>query len=483
MGQILKPDICVIGGGAGGLVVAAGGAALGARVLLVEKERLGGDCLYHGCVPSKALLKVARTFQTLRDCETFGLPSIDSPDLHVAGLEYAQKIVRTLEPHDSPERFEKMGVRVLWGEGTFVRPDTYELGEAQIQSRKFVIATGSSPFIPEIPGLAEVSYLTNKTIFEARYPISRLLVLGAGAISSELSQAFVRLGVRVTVIFRSRRILSKEDPDLAEVVQNRLERDGVEYRPDRTVLRAERGTDGVRLLLKDSRDQQEWIEGSHLLVATGRIPNLDGLGLEEAGVKRAGGKLVLDPHLRTTNPRIFACGDASGSHYFTHMAEHQASVVLKNALFHLSSRTEEGIIPRCTFTEPELASTGLTEQEAVRQNIPHEVYRFSFEAVDRAVTDGESEGFAKAVTDRRGRLLGASIVGSHAGELIHEMQLALHQKMRLTDLAEVIHVYPTLSQIHKRLGQERLKTSLTPGRLRWIKRIFGLHGAWDGSRP
>ncbi len=483
MAEIVKPDLCVIGGGAGGLVVAAGGAALGARVLLVERKRLGGDCLYYGCVPSKSLLKVARTVQTIRDAGMFGLCPSPLSDLHAAGLKYAKEIIRELEPHDSPERFEQMGVRVLRGEGAFTRPDSFEVANLTIRARKFVIATGSRPYIPDIPGLEATPYLTNETIFDAGYPIDKLLVLGGGPISSELSQAFVRLGVPVTVILRGNRILRGEDPAMAEVVKRQLEKEGVKYLTGQKILRMEKSSSGVKVLLEDPGGQQSWTEGSHLLVATGRSPNLSGLGLSPAGVAMKEDRLVLDRFLRTTNRRIYACGDAAGPHHFTHMAEHQASVVLKNALFHLFSRPEDRIVPRCTFTDPELASVGLTEQEALRQNIPHKRIRVSFKDNDRAMIDGESDGWAQAITDPKGRLLGSSIVGPHAGELIHELHLAIRQKMKLSDLAGVIHIYPTLSQIHKRLAQEHLKTSLTPGRLRLIKILFGLRGSWDGSLP
>ncbi len=484
MPEILESDLCVIGGGAAGLVVSAGGAAFGARVVLVEKNRLGGDCLYRGCVPSKALLKAAKVCQTLREADAFGFPSIDLSDCIEQGMNYAQKIIRDLEPNDSPERFEKMGVKIVWGAGQFISPDRFSVPSAgmEIAARSFVIATGSRPYVPDIPGLSDIPYLTNETVFQAQGPIRRLLVLGGGPISCELSQAFVRLGVPVTVVVRSPRILSREDPDLARIVKKRLEIEGVEYHLERRVLRAEKSGNGVALVLEGPDGRREEKEGSHLLVATGRTPNLHGLDLDRAGVKRSGDRLDLDRRLRTSNRRIFACGDAAGPHYYTHMAEHQASVVLVNTLFRLPVRAKNQA-PRCTFTEPELAVAGLTEEEADRKNISYRVYRVPFGRIDRAVTDGEAQGFAKALTDSRGRLLGAGIVGPHAGELIHQLGLAIRKKMKLTDLDGLIHIYPTLSQIHKRLAQERLKAGMTPGIRRLLQRIFGLRGGWEGQWP
>jgi len=492
----MKPDydLCVIGGGAAGLVVAAGGAGLGAKVVLVEQNRLGGDCLYYGCVPSKALLKAASVFHQQHDRALFGLPPLNGrppldgppgagsrPEKAVASIPAAmqrvQEVIRGIEPHDSPERFRALGVEVVQARGRFTDPRTFEADGRQLRARRFVLATGSRPALPPIPGLDSVPYLTNETIFSLAEEVASLTVIGAGPIGCELAQAFARLGTRVTLIGREPRLLAREDADAAEVVRASLASDGVQFELGATPTAVSGEAGRIRLEFTRAGDGSAGsIESSHLLIAAGRKVTVDGLGLAEAGVEVVDGRIVNDDRLRTTNPDIYVAGDAAGRQMFTHVAEHHAGVVLRNALFHLPARAESRVVPWCTFTDPELARVGISEAEAKAARLDFESYRFDFAELDRARTDRETEGFARIITDRKGRLLGATIVGPHAGEAIAEYALAMAKKMKAADISGVIHVYPTFAQINRRVADQRLKATLTPTIKRWMRWLFGLRG-------
>lgn len=469
-------DLCVIGGGAAGLVAAAGGAALGARVALVEKHKLGGDCLWYGCVPSKALLHSAAIAHTLRTAGQAGLdnavPGIDLARV----MERVRGVIATIEPNDSPERFRSLGVEVLFGSGRFTGPERFKVGGRTLTARRFVLATGSRAALPPIPGLDQVPYLTNETLFDLREPVPHLIVVGGGPIGVEMAQAFRRLGSAVDLVEAGPGILPREDQDMAGVVRKCLEAEGVRFHFRRHIEAAEGTAGALRLRTTACGEGDTRLSGSHLLIAAGRKPNIEGLGLDAAGVVVENGRLKLDTRLRTTNPRIYACGDVAGPYLFTHMAEYQAVIVLKNALLHWPARFDPRAVPWCTFTDPELARVGLSEEEAVRGGIPHQVYGFDFAHIDRAVADASTEGRAKLVVAPNGRLLGATLCGPHAGELIHEYVLALSKGMGVADLAGVIHIYPTLAQINRRVAELHLKTQLTPGRRRWIQRLFGLRG-------
>lgn len=469
-------DLCVIGGGSAGLVAAAGAAALGAKVVLVEKHKMGGDCLNYGCVPSKALLHSAKVAQTMRQAAGAGLdahaPAISLPQV----MQRVRAVIRAIAPHDSAERFRSLGVEVLFGAGSFTGRRGFAVNGRTLSARKFIIATGSHPAVPDIPGLHDLPYLTNETVFDLDQPVPRLIVLGAGPIGVELGQAFARLGSAVHIIDRQARILPREDAELAAVVAQRLRREGVQLHLGVSTLRVEGGAGGVRALVRNAQDEEHWIEGSHLLVAVGRRANIDGLALAAAGVQVADGRIVTDRRLRTANRDIYACGDVTGPYLFTHMAEHHAGVALRNALFHLPAKLEGRVIPWCTFSDPELARVGLSESEAQTQGVAYRAYTFPFADIDRAVTDDAPAGLAKIVVAPDGRLLGAAIVGPNAGELIHEYVLALAKHMKVGDLAGVIHIYPTLAQINRRVAEQQLKARLTPGAQRWMRRLFGLRG-------
>ena len=470
-------DIVVIGGGAGGLVVAAGGSALGAKVAMVEKHRLGGDCLWYGCVPSKSLLKSARIAYQMQHADRWAIPPA-MPQVDLARvMERVRSVIASIEPNDSPERFRGLGVDVIFGEGRFVSPEALVVNGRTLTARSFVIATGSRPGIPPIPGIKDTPHLTNETLFDLREPVPSLLVVGGGPIGCELAQALARLGSKVTIVDIAPRILPREDADLAAVVDLQLQADGI-TRHFETTIAGVSGTKGAitaRLKAKDGTEHA--VATTHLLVAAGRLANTEGLGLDAAGVRVDGPRIVVDDRLRTTNAHIYVLGDVAGGYQFTHVAEHHAGIVLRQAIFKMWWTKPSTLVPWCTFTDPELARVGLSETEAQQRNIPHRVYRFPFDDIDRARAESETEGFAKIVTDPKGQLLGAAIVGSHAGELIAEYALALSKGMRAKDISAVIHTYPTWAMINRRVADQRMKEGLTPRSKAWIKRIFGLQGA------
>jgi len=470
-------DIVVIGGGAGGLVVAAGGAALGAKVALVDRHRLGGDCLWYGCVPSKALIQSARIAHTMRHAERWALrPADPAPDL-ARVMERVRGVIAGIEPNDSPERFRALGVDVTFGDGRFTAPDAFEIAGRRLTGTTFVLATGSRPAVPDIPGLTQTPYLTNETLFDLREAVPSLLVVGAGPVGCELAQAMRRLGSEVTIVDAAARILAREDADVVQVVAQQLRDDGIRLRLDAKIRRVAGPTGAIMLTVVASDGRETVLTGTHLLLAAGRRANIEGLGLDAAGVTVADGHVLVDDKLRSSNRRIFAIGDVIGGYQFTHLAEHHAGIVLRHAIFKLWWTKPSSVIPWCTYTDPELARVGLSETEAREKGVAHRVYRFPFSDIDRARTDNDTKGFAKLVTDPRGKLLGAAIVGPNAGELIAECVLALAQGLHAKDLSAAIHTYPTLAQINRRTADQRMKEGLTPGAKRWIRRIFRLRGS------
>ncbi len=468
-------DIVVIGGGAGGLVVAAGGAALGARVALVERHRMGGDCLWYGCVPSKALIRSAQVAHTMRHADRWAIdPAPPTVDL-ARVMERVAAVIRGIEPNDSPERFRSLGVDVILGAGRFTAPDAFEVDGRRLTGRTFVVATGSRPAVPPIPGLDAVPFLTNETLFDLREDVPHLIVVGGGPIGCEMAQAFRRLGSEVTLIDVAPGILPREDVDLATVVHRRLIDEGVQFRLGVAIERVDGRGGDLRLTLRPAHGGQIQVAGTHLLLATGRKANVESLNLESAGVGVDQGRIV-HTDLRTGNPNIYVIGDAAGGHQFTHVAEHHAGIVLRHAIFRMRWTRPSTVVPWCTYTDPELARVGLSEAEAKTRGVRHRIYRFPFEDNDRARTDGETDGFAKLVTDPKGKLLGAAIVGPHAGELVAEYALAITRGLKAADISATIHPYPTLAQINRRVADQRLKEGLTPSSKAWIRRIFGLRG-------
>jgi pyruvate/2-oxoglutarate dehydrogenase complex dihydrolipoamide dehydrogenase (E3) component len=454
--QTLTPDICVIGAGSGGLSVAAAAAAFGVPVVLIEKGKMGGDCLNFGCVPSKALLAAAKHAQAVRAGASFGIaaqrPAVDFVKVH----GHVHGVIAAIAPNDSKERFTGLGVRVIEGAARFKDKETVAVGDAiEIKARRFVVATGSAPAVPPIPGLDQVAYLTNETVFDLTVCPEHLVIIGAGPVGLEMAQAFRRLGASVTVI-EAAIPLANDDPECATILLDQLAREGIVIRAGASVLRLEGGTK-PRVVVA-AADKEETIEASHVLVATGRRANLDGLDLAAARIKTGPRGILVNKRLRTSNRRVYAVGDVAGGLQFTHAANYHAGIVIRNALFRLRARADETIVPRVTYTDPELAHVGLTEAQAGRRI---RVLRWPYHENDRAQAERETRGHIKIVTSERGRVLGATIVGAHAGELIMPWTLAVSQGLNIRAFAEMVVPYPTLAEIGKRAAITYFGGSLT----------------------
>lgn len=464
--RTIKADIAIIGGGSGGLSVAAGAAQMGAKTVLIEKGAMGGDCLNTGCVPSKSLIAAAHAARAVRTSGRFGVnghePEIDFSKVN----SHVHDVIAGIAPHDSVERFEGLGVEVIQATAEFVGPRELVAGDTRIKARRIVIATGSSPFVPPIPGVEDVSYLTNETIFTLTDRPDHLIVVGGGPIGIEMAQAHRRLGSRVTVVeFGS--IMGKDDPEAVDVVRQRLVEEGVDLREGSQVESLVREGNGVSVLVSTD-GKSERIDGSHVLIAAGRRPNVGSLNLEAAGIEYDQRGIKVDDRLRTSNRKVFAIGDVAGGLQFTHMAGYHAGIVIRNALFHLPAKSENRAVPWVTYTDPELAHVGLSEAAAKEQGIEATVVRFNFDENDRARAERETEGFVKAVIGKKGVVLGATIVGLHAGELILPWVLAVQKGLKAGDLASVIAPYPTLSEVTKRAAGSYFTPKLFSDRTRKV---------------
>ena len=449
MAKILTPDICVIGGGSGGLSVAAAAASFGVRVVLVERGRMGGDCLNYGCVPSKALIAAAKQAHIMRNGAAFGIADVEPEIDYRAVHRHVHEVIAAIAPNDSVERFTALGVRVIQAEGRFVDRRTLLAGEFEIRARRFVVATGSRPTIPAIPGLDTVDYLTNETIFDLTRRPGHLIVVGGGAVGMELAQAYRRLGSKVTVI-EAARALGAQEPELAAIVLKQMREEGVAIHELAKADAVERrGRTGIRLHVR-TEDNPLVVDGTHLLLAAGRTANIAGLDLEKAGVACDTRGPKVDDRLRTGNRRIYAIGDASGSLQFTHVANYHAGLVIRAMLFRLPAREKRQIIPQAIFTDPEIARVGLTEEEAAKGGKAIRVLRWPYAENDRARTERRTSGHIKLVTDAKGRILGAAIVGADAAELIAIWGLAIARNMKVHDIAGMVMPYPTMSEIGKR---------------------------------
>lgn len=476
-------NLVVIGGGTAGLVTAAGAAGLGAKVALIEKHLLGGDCLNYGCVPSKALIRAARAAADVRNAAGFGIevPPGTSVNFPVV-MERMRRLRSEISPHDSAARFRSLGVDVFLGEGRFTGPDTIAVGSGKgfsadrtLRFRKAVIATGARAATPSIPGLAEAGYLTNETVFSLTELPARLAVIGAGPIGCELSQTFARLGSEVFLVEGGHGLLPREDRDAAECVERSLKRDGIQVLAGRKIAGVEK-LDGGKVVHLEHDGKPEGLTVDEILVGVGRAPNVEGLDLEAAGVEfdpRAG--VHVNDRLRTSNPRIFAAGDICSRFKFTHAADAMARIVIRNALFLGQAKASALTIPWCTYTSPEIAHVGLYQQEAKDKGIPVQTFVQKLRDVDRAILDGQDEGFVKilirAGTDQ---ILGATIVAEHAGEMISEITVAMAGRVGLGKLGNVIHPYPTQAEAIKRVGDAYSRTRLTP----LVKSLFQRWLAW-----
>lgn len=480
MAETIDTDILVIGAGSGGLSVAAGTAQLGRPTVLVEKHRMGGDCLNTGCVPSKALLAAARAAHAVRTADRFGVVAA-APTVDPAAVQaHLRGVIAAIAPNDSVERFTGLGVRVLKAAARFTGPGTVETEAGQrLRARRIVVATGSRAALPPIPGIESVPVLTNETIFD-RLPLGgHLLIVGGGPIGVEMAQAFRRLGTRVTVLERAT-LLPKDDPELVAVVRATLREEGVEIVEGAEILRLEPGPGGgVAAVLRESISGGERrIEGTDLLVAAGRTPTVEGLGLDAAGIAWTATGISVDAHLRTTNRRVYAVGDVAGGPQFTHVAGYQAGLVVRNMLFRLApARADYTALPRVTYTAPELAQVGLTEAEArERHGDGVRVARWPLHDNDRAQAERETAGLAKLVLDRRGRLLGAGIVGAQAGELIQPWVLALSRGLSARAFTGIMAPYPTLGEVGKRAAGAFYSPALFSDRTRLLVRVLSWFG-------
>lgn len=463
-----KYHLIVIGGGSGGLVCAAGAAGLGAKVALIERHKMGGDCLNTGCVPSKAIIRSAKIIHDASTAERFGLTPHRFDVRIDSVLDSVREVQEKIAHHDSVERFTSLGVDVHLGEFKFISPNQISNGNETLEAKRFVIATGASPFVPPIPGLNKMSYLTSDNVWQLKELPKNLIVLGGGPIGAELAQTFARLGSKITIVEMADRLLVREDPEVSALVKKRFEMESL------TVLlktKVEQIDDG--LIVSDPNGQKRKIAFDQILVAVGRAANVNGLDLEKAGVKFERRGITVDSYLRTSQKHIYACGDVVGPYQFTHTADFQARLILRNALFPGKSRIDYRVVPWCTFTEPEVARVGLNESDAKQKNISVDVYQYSLSDLDRAVCDREPEGFIKVLTRKEtDQILGVTLVGSHAGDLLHELALAMHQKIGLKKVASMIHVYPTLAEVSKRIADTYQRTRLTETSKKWLRRYF-----------
>lgn len=441
----IKTDLCIIGGGSGGLSVAAGAVQMGADVVLLEGGKMGGDCLNYGCVPSKALIAAGKHAHAMTNGAPFGVTPVTPHVDYAKAKDHVRRVIAGIEPHDSVERFEALGVKVITEYGTFISPTEIQAGDTIIQARRFVISTGSSPFVPPIPGLEKVKYYTNEDIFDLREQPKHLLVIGGGPIGMELAQAHVRLGSKVTVI-EGFKALGRDDPEMAAIALKRIRAEGVEIVEDALAAKiSQRGS----VITVETKDGVTY-KGSHLLMSVGRKPNTDRLNLEVAGIEPTRAGVKVDASLKTTNKRVYAIGDVAGGLQFTHVAGYHAGVIIKSALFGLPSKARSSHIPWATYIDPEMAQVGLTEAQAKELHGDKlEVLRSEYAENDRARAELATTGLIKVMIVK-GRPVGVSIVGAQAGELIQTWALVIANKLKIGAVAAMVVPYPTLGEINKR---------------------------------
>lgn len=469
-------NLVVIGAGTAGLVTAAGAAGLGARVALIERELMGGDCLNVGCVPSKGIISAARVAATVRDASDFGVEVSSGWRFDfAAAMERMRKLRAGISPHDSAARFRDLGIDVFIGAGKFTGSDTVEVDGQQLKFKRAVIATGARAAKLPIPGIDDVSPLTNETVFSLTELPSRLTVIGAGPIGSEMAQSFARFGSEVTLVEKADNILSREDKDAAVIVQESMKRDGVRVLTNAGVVRFEkRGDQKVTVYVYEGQEHE--LSSDEILIGIGRAPNVDGMGLETVGVKfdhRMG--IEVKDNLQTTNPMIYAAGDVASKFKFTHAADFMARIVIQNTLFKGRSKASSLVIPWCTYTSPELAHVGILPAEAAEQGLEVDTFTQEMSGVDRAILEGATEGFARIhVQKGTDKILGATIVADNAGDMIGEISLAMTHGLGLKKIASTIHPYPTQAEVIRKLGDQYNRTRLTP----FVKNLFQRWLAW-----
>ena len=471
-------DIAVIGGGAAGLTTASGAAQLGAKTLLIEKEPgLGGDCLHFGCVPSKTLIHSAKLYHDMQQGERFGLPHITPPPVEFSKVAARiQSVIDGIQVHDSVERFNSLGVEVQFGSPCFVDEHSITLGSKKISAKSWVIATGSSPAEPRVECLKGIPYITNKEIFSLSTLPRNMIVLGAGPIAVEMAQAFNRLGAKVTVIQRSAQILSKEDKDMADAVMKKMEEEGVQFFLNAAVTDAKTEGDRKELAIRQE-DKITKLQADTVLLAQGRSPNVEGLGLSAIDLEYSNRGIVVDQRMRCSHKHIYAPGDINGAFQFTHAAGYEGGIVVSNAVFHLPRKINTKWMPWCTYTEPELASIGMNEKAATVAGLEYSVLTEQFGENDRALAEGSETGWLKLLLDAKERPLGIQILGPRAGDLIGEWVAILNGGMKLSSLAGTIHPYPTLAEINKRVAGSYISPKIFSSKMKKIlKLLFSLQG-------
>ncbi len=465
-------DLAIIGGGSAGLSIAAAAAQFGQKVVLFEKGEMGGDCLNSGCVPSKSLIAAAKSAQAQRSSARYGVAAVEPKINYAKVMDYVQSVIAQIAPNDSASRFESLGVIVIQTTAKFVSTRTLEADGKRYEARRIVIATGSRAGVPPIPGLKDVPYLTNETIFKNQIQPKHFVIIGGGPIGMEMAQAHRRLGSEVTVL-EGMKALAKDDPELTAVVLDAVKAEGVQVREGVTIANVSMKKGGVAVTLKGG----EVVSGSHILVAAGRVPNLESLNLEAGGVAHDKRGITVDQSLRSiSNRHVYAAGDVAGGLQFTHVAGYHAGLIIRNALFRLPVKSRSDIIPWVTYTDPELAQVGLNEADARKSLGTVKVLKWHFAENDRAQTEGQTKGLIKIILGKRGVIVGASIVGAHAGELIAPFVLAVTEKIKISVFANLVLPYPTLSEIGKRAAIANyagLAQKPLTRRLLGVLKIFG----------
>ena len=463
----IETDLLVIGAGSGGLSVAAGAVQMGAKVVLLEDHKMGGDCLNYGCVPSKALIAAGKQAHALRNGAKFGVADVMPKVDYAAAKDHVHKVIETIAPVDSVERFEGLGVHVIQERGRFIDAKTVKAGDHEITARRVVVATGSAPFVPPIPGLDKVPYLTNESLWDLRELPDHLLIVGGGPIGIEMAQAHLRLGSKVTVI-EGQKAMGKDDPELAKIVLDRMRDEGMVIEEDAMAEEISGKAGDITVKAKDGRV----FKGTHLLMAVGRSANTKDLGLEEAGIEFERGGITVDASMKTTNSKVYAIGDVAGQLQFTHVAGYHAGVVIRSILFGLPSKAKQDHIPWATYTDPELAQVGMTEAQARDAHGDKvEIARFEFHENDRAIAEGKTTGLIKVMVVK-GRPIGASIVGASAGDLIGVWALAIANNLKMSQVAGMVAPYPTLGEVNKRAAGAYFSPRLFESAM--VKRVVSL---------
>lgn len=470
-----EANLVVIGAGSAGLVSSYIAAAVKAKVILIERHKMGGDCLNTGCVPSKALLRSAKIASYLKRAEEFGLEQVEAKPVFSKVISRVHDVIKLIEPHDSVERYTDLGVECVSGEAQIVDKHTVMVGDRTITTRNIIIASGARPFVPPIEGLDQIDYLTSDTIWQLQKQPNRLIVLGGGPIGCELSQAFSKLGSQVTIVEMMGQLMGREDSDVAEFITNKFQSDGISVLTSHRAVKVITDNDGNKTLQCESEQGVVDIPFDEILVAVGRKANSEGLNLDKLGIKlRDNGTIETDEYLRTSVPNIFACGDITGPYQFTHTASHQAWYATVNSLFGFLKKfkVDYRVIPWATFTMPEVARVGINETEAQQKGISVEVTKYGIDDLDRAIADGEAHGFVKVITVRgKDKILGVTIVGHHAGELISEYVLAMKYNIGLNKILGTIHLYPSLSEANKYVAGNWKREHQPITLLKWVKKL------------